>query len=507
MHLDNITPSMPNQQKNIQARIWFALTSFEICLCTITGRPTMIHENACTVSLPMRGMDIEEEVAIQSKIHALKATSEYRHIVEDGSRRQPALSAEIEFFRLYLALAHMAQDILQALYNPGIQEERSREVYSMIRGFNERLKQWQNRVKHPFMCPISRASSTDAAVSYNVALTLFYHTVRILVNRPCLCAPDTSSSSGHAQNAVNLCIASARSIIKLLCTTPIAILFHRSPLWWLLFHHHRRAMIVILLGLAFRAKTMPSLTEDLLSDARRGLEWIGRRAATSDAAQDTFTTMTEYLQLTTQRVGIDTTHETVKAGTQVASDDDDEVDTPLTEHQRSRDHPPHRPSRTHHRHGSERRPPSTFETTSKQSRSDGYDPSTLDGLDFTNYDSLNSAFQHGHANSESVLDPDIAAPDNFDVDGFSQPQYQQSQSQPQSQQSAPHQRTHYQQPGTRGTGVPTGTESVDGVDGDVQMSGVDQMPAGRDHDHDHDHGRELFDPSHDFFHLYSYPSP
>lgn len=312
MHLENVTPSMSIAEKQFQARIWFALVALERCLCMITGRPTMVREGACTVSLP----PVEPiDATLSKKSAGRSAASQLQGMAAEGSsgaqfdttRRPSQTLSPIEnaFFRRYLELTDLTNDVLSHLYAPEIREEVSAEVHSLIEGFDKRLIMWHNKLEDSFKMSPGELGGDVTLASYNAALTLFFHTIRIIINRPCVCKIDGRQVPEASRSAILRCMLAARKIITLLRTAPLSVLLHQSPMWWMLFHHHKRALTIIVLELAFRAEHMPSQTEELLADAKSGVEWAGKMAGTSNAAQFTCVTIGRYLQLAARRVGAD----------------------------------------------------------------------------------------------------------------------------------------------------------------------------------------------------------
>ena len=322
MHLDNVTPSMSLAEKEFQAQVWFALSSLERCLCMITGRPSMIHELFCTVSLPPyeTGESVTERETSSSRDGSTPASStsasthQGRSTLGSESSDSPAPTkasssltrSEVVFFRHYLELAALAQEVLSRLYGPDVREEVSTGVHRLIESFDQRLHEWENSIRKPLQCPVTEVSDSEPVLSsHQVALTLFSHAIRILINRPCLCPVDTKSTPEHSQAAIARCVRSSQDIIGLLKKTSLPILLQHSPLWWLVLHHHNRAVSVILLELSYRAEHMPAQKEALLYNAKEGVAWIGAMGNISGSAQYTYMNMCRYFQLAARRVGAD----------------------------------------------------------------------------------------------------------------------------------------------------------------------------------------------------------
>ena len=312
LHLSNVTPSMPGAEKDYQAKIWFALVAFERCLCTMTGRPSMVNDQSCTVTLPQ--VDDSRRRSSASASQSKTSPSERRESIRIGegqsglsppSQSPESSVLEVAFFRRFTQLASISQEVLSSLYGPNVREEPSADVLKLLENYDRRLTSWRNNLEDFLKTPNTEAGDHPGMAAPCIALTLFFHTLRVLINRPCLCTSESKDFLESTRSAVVRCLHSARFIMKMLRNTPISLLLHDNPMWWMLLHHHKRALSVIVLELAFRAEHMPSQTEELLADAKFGVEWASKMAKTSNAAGFTAMSMARYLQLAARRVGIE----------------------------------------------------------------------------------------------------------------------------------------------------------------------------------------------------------
>ena len=301
----------------------------------------MVQENSYTVLFPA---DFEEGTRNTTKTQTATKSPQYDNISvssfgesqnSSGMSPQPFRApVETAFFRRYLELTSVVEEVLPQLYGPDVREEGTAEVHVLIETFDKRLVAWQSKLEDLFKRPTTYGA--DTLLPHGTALNLFFHTARIIINRPSLCKIDMKSTSEHSKAAIMRCVRSARSIINTVCTGQLPTLLHHSPMWWMLLHHHKRALTIILLELSYRAEHMPSQKEDLLSDAKRGIEWIGSMGGTSNAAQQSFSSMARYLQLAITRVGADPTRWQVNPEAPVWAQNN----------QRTREQRPQNPSQT-----------------------------------------------------------------------------------------------------------------------------------------------------------------
>ena len=214
-------------------------------------------------------------------------------------------SIETTYFKHHVELTALAYDSISQLYSPSIQKQRWTKIQALVDGFDDRLLTWKTTLDSLFGNPISEFSLDLRQSPLSIALAIQFHCTRAIINRPCLCRQERTTSKQSSLMAVSRCVGSARKGIDLVVNSPANILLHQGPQWWLLLHHLKRMLIVLLLELAFRAEHMPSEAEEILTEAKKAVQWLHGMARASKIAENIWITMNSLLAKAGRRVGID----------------------------------------------------------------------------------------------------------------------------------------------------------------------------------------------------------
>ena len=285
----------------------------------MTGRPSMVKDRDCSLTLPGQETGTpSSEGASQSgesrSVSGPEKTDSFRFSTfaptpkasQNGSiAGQIQVPLEATYFKHYVDLTNLAQEVVPQLYAPAIRQQRWSKIQAMIDSFDDRLSAWKANLKAPFGGPVDQPGQGMRISSFNIALAIQFQCIRTVINRPSLCRHERTTFKESSRTAVSRCVGSARAVIDLILNSPAAALLHQGPKWWLLLHHLKRALTVLLLELAFRAEHMPSKAEELLDEAKQAIEWLRKMASVSTTAQYIWATMRRLLHLAAKRVGFD----------------------------------------------------------------------------------------------------------------------------------------------------------------------------------------------------------
>ncbi|KAL6718998.1 hypothetical protein ACLMJK_003233 [Lecanora helva] len=323
LHLLNVTPSLSESEKDQRARVWFSVVSLESILVMITGRPSMIRERDCSVSL----LRVLEEGSRSSSMSE-SASPGYSQGASTGSSslgasdRSAAASSQGPayrgrpsvgsiYFKYYTEICNLAKEAVGELYSPGIRSRKWTDVQEMIRNFGKRLFEWSQSLGPPFTTAAAAAGDSEIE-SCSIALQILYHSTNTIINRPCLCrlneriSDQSRSSKNTNSNFASSCVNSARAVLGIILSTPPSIILRHGVTWWMILNHLKRALIVLLLELSYRAAHMPTDAGEILTEAKSALNWLRQISAHSPKAVETWITLTQLLLQAAQRVGGDT---------------------------------------------------------------------------------------------------------------------------------------------------------------------------------------------------------
>ena len=320
MHLENTTPRMSDSDKLHRIRIWFSLLTTERILSVVTGRPCMVKEQDCSIPIPLPPPITDEERSKDvSLISQAYSSLELRRHSRSPDASRPSLSSlesrakgssspvAMTYFFYYIELHSLSQRILEELYPPDVRHLKWAEIQRRIIKLDGQLLQWMSTL--PTFLDPQTPSRDPRTESFRVTLAILSHSMRAIINRPCLCrishriAHQSDESLKDTRETANRCVSSAQTVLTYLPSKPDPHSLRRSPVWWMLLHHIRRAATVLLLELSYRAEHMPSEAEEILVDAKKAINWLRSMASSSLAAHRSWTTLSNLLRIAAKRIG------------------------------------------------------------------------------------------------------------------------------------------------------------------------------------------------------------
>lgn len=324
MHLQNVTPKLTDAEKDFRARIWYSILSLERVMSGMTGRPSMVREKDCSTPLPslnyqdpllaaardqdqfqdIPSMDLGTGVPISASV-----APESKHMIK---RPQLSIDAPVSiiYFRYFVELNALAQEVLLRLYNPEIRNLKWSNIQRLIHELDNKLIQWGSTLPRVLDSQVQPLDARNEP--YQNAIGIFFSSVRMIINHPCLCRLDrkisnlSDKSAEASRESAAKCVHLARAVLVYLSNEPDLRKNDPGPLWWMLHHHLKRAITVLLLELAYRSVHMPSEWEEILVDAKKGLNWLHALAIHSVAAKNSWITLSRLLLLAARKVGGDT---------------------------------------------------------------------------------------------------------------------------------------------------------------------------------------------------------
>ncbi|KAL8822312.1 MAG: hypothetical protein Q9191_006951 [Dirinaria sp. TL-2023a] len=321
MHLENHLQGLKEEDKLTRVRMWYAIVSLERTLCLVTGRPAMVKSTDCSAPVPLPP-SLPDEGALEGISTSSQTLSPAGHQTRPASSTTSTHSSSTcgprpydkasesittTFFFYYLELNALGQRVLESLYSPDIRLEKWSAIQARVSNLNAQLSQWHMTL--PAALNSTIPSKDPRVESFKVALAILSNSLRTIINRPSLCSrdrlvPHQSESSVNADHDnASLCVSSARAVLALLPTEPNPQSIRQSPVWWTLTYYIKRAVTVLMLEMSFRAKHMPSEAEEMLKDAKKGMNWLLSMASTSSAARISWDQLSRLLRLVAPRIG------------------------------------------------------------------------------------------------------------------------------------------------------------------------------------------------------------
>jgi hypothetical protein len=153
MHLLNVTPTLSDAEKDFRAGIWFSVVSLERIVTVMTGRPFMINDEDCSVTLPLvdserdhSPLDGEGKPNLSSTDISIHSSSS-NHYIDIFKRidNTPVFSPDdlhsAAYFSYYAQLNGISQFMADKLYHPSIRSSKWSDIQRRIQELDEKLLQ------------------------------------------------------------------------------------------------------------------------------------------------------------------------------------------------------------------------------------------------------------------------------------------------------------------------------------------------------------------------------
>ncbi|KAH6638510.1 C6 transcription factor-like protein, partial [Boeremia exigua] len=267
LHLRNEDRSASQAKQEALSRVWWSLYSLEHLLSTVTGRPSMVEDMYCSVSVigPVAGAYTPSGTEDMFWI-GKPSTSPFpvnADLVSNSGRTQYAVtnlgfveSGSATAFAASVQLSIITQAILSSLY-PAVDPARSGdEMQQVMTRFERRLDQWieslPNRLNFEQLTDVLDTDRDRERVLLGFQLS----SARILLGQQCFHAyiwRQTLPMHYEARFACkisSICLNAAKAIINFLPDEPCADFIYNQCPWWCFVHHLMQAVSIFLLGLS-----------------------------------------------------------------------------------------------------------------------------------------------------------------------------------------------------------------------------------------------------------------
>jgi hypothetical protein len=307
---------LSDAEKDFRAGIWYSIVSLERILTVMTGRPSMVKDEDCSVTLPL----IESEKGNSRNPLEVRTTfaavagppnANYSNQILRRAEKTSDLSPDVPhpeaYFSYYAQLHAISQLVADELYHPAIRNAKWSDIQRKIQSLDEKLLDWAARL--PDVFDIQAPSSTSANESFRVALGILFGSTRMIINRPCLGGTDCkiSNQSDASRDASRVgadqCVISAKAVLGFVSDEENLHRILAGPLWWMLPHHLKRATTVLLLDLAYRLPDKASEVGKVLDFARNAVDWLQKLAPFGEASHKSWVTLSHLLRLITEKIG------------------------------------------------------------------------------------------------------------------------------------------------------------------------------------------------------------
>lgn len=177
------------------------------------------------------------------------------------------------FYRTGLSI--ISNQVMTQLYMPN-QAGSWAAVQKKITGLNTQLFEWQNSLPEELNMESAVATSTDPRAK--IDLMLYYHSIKMILHRPCLChihiiGESTSSKEFNISNAKS-CVYAAISLIDILPDNPTAHEAYQLLPWWNLLHYLGQAIAVFILELCLNMEHLENPASSLTPYVQKAMSYL-----------------------------------------------------------------------------------------------------------------------------------------------------------------------------------------------------------------------------------------
>ncbi|KAF2136880.1 uncharacterized protein K452DRAFT_236721, partial [Aplosporella prunicola CBS 121167] len=294
LRMENNSLSLIAKEKRVRA--WWSLYLIEHLLCEITGRPTSINHQFCSVRMPapINETSLSTQTGLTKLERWDQMTDLWRSpadnneiLFESGSEKDSKskdLANDSSHFKHRIQLAILTQKIFVNLYSADTPIKSWERAQSDIVALLQEVDGWYSALPPEFQ--FGRILSPDHDRK-RVLLAFMFYSSKILLSRPCLCridlrVPKQGAKSKDLNNRMaRECVVSARSIANLFPEDVDSRWVYRKGPWWCIVHHIMQAMAILMLELAFQGRHMaePGLDKGAIIEAAEKLtKWLVRMA-------------------------------------------------------------------------------------------------------------------------------------------------------------------------------------------------------------------------------------
>lgn len=294
MHLRVSDPSMKQDEKDRRARTWYSLYSLEVLIAEVTGRPKSISLSDVTISISTfhsheepRGSASRRSSSFESSTNSRKFWLNFLNSDTDIPQGMTGgvipwknfatvgRSAPASHFPQRLLLCRLSDKIAAELYT-GTLDDSWAEIQRKIGELQTELRYWAENL--PDDLAIQSKTPTDSDPRVKIELSMYYHSVQMILHRHCLCEIDIENESLRSQefnrSCARACVHAAMSMLAVMPDNPSAHEAFQLLPFWALLHYIAQAAAVLLLELSLDSQHFPTETDEVVNYLRKAMGYL-----------------------------------------------------------------------------------------------------------------------------------------------------------------------------------------------------------------------------------------
>ncbi|OAP58456.1 hypothetical protein AYL99_07546 [Fonsecaea erecta] len=293
LHMNITDPSVSGLDKARRARTWYSLYSLEILIAEITGRPKSISSADMTIPIDLFYTVPQETEQFSGQTDNFRSPGASRKIWLDYLNSSRSISQMTGGAVPWKSFASVGRDVPtsylpQRLYLCRISDRIATQLYSgtsndswfetqrKIGDLQSELRTWAEN--SPQEVSLQGHDPTDTDPRAKIELGLYYHSLEMILHRPCLCEviieDESSQSKEFNRSSARACIHAAMSMLSLMPDYPTAHEAYQLLPWWALLHFVSQAAAVLLLELALGAQHFKDEVPQLVTYLRKAMAYL-----------------------------------------------------------------------------------------------------------------------------------------------------------------------------------------------------------------------------------------
>ncbi len=293
LHLRVADPSVNELETARRARTWYSLYSLEILIAEITGRPKSIFIGDVTAPIDLFWTVPRETEGFTGQVDdflspagSRKIWLEYLHAGPNISQMTGGMvpwksfsavgrNIPMSYLPQRLQLCRLSDRVASHMYSGTLDDSWS-EIQRKVELMQSELKQWHENLPEELSLQGQESADTDPRTK--IELRMYFHSVEMILNRPCLCEITIENESLRSRefnrSSARACVHAAMSMLSIMPDYPTAHEANQLLPWWTLLHFVAQATSVLLLELALNAQHFRNEVPQLVQYLRKAMGYL-----------------------------------------------------------------------------------------------------------------------------------------------------------------------------------------------------------------------------------------
>ena len=290
LHLKAADGVLEKSQLDERARLWYSLYSLEVTMSEVFGKPPSLSLGYTTVPIDALESDIEE--GVPNVLNSSSADSRRLWLDFLRARRnvtQTMRGGQIPWqnfqfigynpprkhrsFRV--RLSRLSNNVMTKLYTPN-QKVTWAETQERIRALEAELLDWEQSLPEELSLQSVVPSAADPRAKIDLAA--YYHSIRMVLFRPCLChihiQDESSASKEFNFRSASNCVYAAISLVTIFPDDPTPHEAYQLLPWSTLLHYLGQIMAVFILELCLNMEHCGDSAAQLIPHVTKAMSYL-----------------------------------------------------------------------------------------------------------------------------------------------------------------------------------------------------------------------------------------